>query len=67
VSPQFHVQHNHCYHMVREEPQKEPDLWLIKAGFVGPKEVAATSKAKRVASKTLQVNRSKRVKLDDRE
>jgi hypothetical protein len=41
VSPQFHVQHDHCYNMVREEPQKEPNLWLIKAGFAGPKEKAA--------------------------
>jgi hypothetical protein len=30
--------------MVKEEQQKEPNLWLIKAGFVGPKEVAATSR-----------------------
>jgi hypothetical protein len=51
---------------ILEELQKEPDLWLIKAGFVGPKE-GATSKAKRVASVTPQVYRSKRVKLDDRE
>jgi hypothetical protein len=37
VSPQFHVKHDHCYHTVREEQQKTPDLWLVKAGFVGPK------------------------------
>jgi hypothetical protein len=28
VSPQFHVQH--CYHTVRMEKQKSPDLWMIK-------------------------------------
>jgi hypothetical protein len=42
VSPQFHVQHDHCYHTVREEKQKSPDLWMIKAGFVSQKEALQT-------------------------
>jgi hypothetical protein len=37
VRTQFHVQHNHCYHSTREEQQKTPDLWMIKAGLVGSK------------------------------
>jgi hypothetical protein len=69
VSPQFHVQHDHCYHTVREERQKEPDLWMIKAGFVGSKEVAAAAsrQAKRGASMPLQVDCGKRTRLDDRQ
>jgi hypothetical protein len=62
VSPQFHVQHDHCYHTVREERQKEPDLWMMKAGFVGSKEVAAAAsrQAKQGASMPLRVDCGKR-------
>jgi hypothetical protein len=69
VSPQFHVQHDHCYHTVREERQKEPDLWMIKAGFVGSKEVAdaALRQAKRGASMPSRVDRGKRTRLDNRQ
>jgi preprotein translocase subunit Sec63 len=52
---------------VKEEQQKEPDLWLIKAGFVVPKEVAVTSKAKRVASLTLLEDCSKQTKLNNQQ
>jgi hypothetical protein len=49
VSPQFHVKHDHCWHTVREEQQKEPDLWMIKAGFVGQQTTRAAAAAKTAA------------------
>jgi hypothetical protein len=48
VSPQFHVKHDHCYHTVRDDQQKSPDLWMIKAGFVGSKELAEAAPTKAV-------------------
>jgi hypothetical protein len=48
VSPQFHVKHDHCYHTVRDEQQKSPDLWMIKAGFVGAKELVEAAPTKGV-------------------
>jgi hypothetical protein len=55
------------YHTVREEKQKEPDLWMIKPGFVGSKEVAAEApkRTKRVADILLQEDRAKWTQIDD--
>jgi hypothetical protein len=61
VSPSSTFKHDHCYHMVREEKQKEPNLWMIRAGFVGLKEAAAeaSKQAKRTVNTLPQEDRSK--------
>jgi hypothetical protein len=45
---------------VREEQQKDPDLWMVMAGFVGSKEV--TTKA--VANTSPQEDCSKQTRMD---
>jgi hypothetical protein len=54
--------------MVREkQQQKEPDLWMIKAGFVGSKDMAAeaSKQGNKVAKAPLQKDRSKQTRMDD--
>jgi hypothetical protein len=52
---------------VTAEQQKNPDLWMIKAGFVGSKEAAAEAlkQAKWVACMPLQEDCGKQTRMDD--